>query len=280
MDLSSRETGRTVLPDAVFPAAVLPGAEEIELPGATDHAAGVLLLHGFTGSPSSLRPLAAALHEAGFAVRAPLLPGHGTRWEDLAASTFDEWFAAAEAELAEMVGARGRPAVVVGHSNGGALSLLLAARHPSDVAGLVLINPAIALSDSRLKALPVLRRLRSSVAGIGGDVAKPGVAVTAYDRTPLAALASMVAGWRTVRAELPAVRCPLLLLRSRVDHVVDPSGARILLARISSADREVHVLERSFHEAPVDHDGPQVAEWTASFVRRVQQGLPARASGN
>lgn len=263
---------------------VLPGAQALRLPGEPG-AAGVgvtggprtaaLLLHGFTGSPSSLLPVARALAAAGFEARAPLLPGHGTHWRDLDRTGWDDWAAAARSALLDLAGAADR-VVVVGHSNGGALALDLAERLPDMVTGLVLINPAISLADPRLAALPVLRRLRATVPGVAGDVARPGVTVVGYDRTPLAALASMLRGWRSVRAQLPAVRCPLLLLRSRVDHVVDPGGARTLLGRISSADREVVLLERSFHEAPVDHDGPEVADRTVQFVVRFA-GRPGAA---
>jgi carboxylesterase len=247
---------------------VLAGAEPLSLPGAAGQRTAVLVLHGFTGSPSSVRPVARALGEAGYAVRVPLLPGHGTHWRDLNRSGWDEWTAAATAEL-HAVRAGADRVVVVGHSNGGALALYLAEREPEAVTGLVLINPAISLADRRLIALPLLRRVQSSVPGVAGDVAREGVTVVGYDRTPLTALASMLRGWRGVRAELPAVRCPLLVLRSRVDHVVDPAGVRTLLQRVSSSDREVVVLERSFHEAPVDHDGPEVAARTTQFVARL-----------
>ncbi len=249
-------------------AAVLAGAEPFDATGAPGNRTGVLLLHGFTGTPSSLRPVAEAVAAAGYEVRLPLLPGHGTHWRDLDATGWDDWTAAAEAALAEL-GPRVDRVVVVGHSNGGALALHLAARSPAAVAGLVLVNPAVALADPRLLVLPVLRRLVPSVAGVAGDVALAGVTVVGYDRTPLAALASMTAGWRGLRGELPAVRCPLLLMRSRVDHVVDSGSARAVLRRVSSADREVVVLERSFHEAPVDHDGPEVIARTLAFVGRM-----------
>lgn len=250
------------------PGVVMAGAEALHAPGAGGNTVGVLLLHGFTGSPSTLRGLGQAAGAAGYRVSLPLLPGHGTHWRDLDATGWAEWSAAADAALTELAGSVER-VVVVGHSNGGALALSIAERRPSAVAGLVLVNPAVNLADRRLVFLPILRRARSSVAGVAGDVAKPGVRVVGYDRTPLAALASMVAAWKGVRAQLPAVRCPLLLLRSRVDHVVDASSARRILAGVSSTDREVVVLERSFHEAPVDHDADEIVERTLRFIARV-----------
>lgn len=257
---------------------MLAGAEALRLPGAGGPAGArtaALMLHGFTGSPSSLRPVARAVAAAGFEVLAPLLPGHGTHWRDLDRTGWDDWAAAAASALLELSGEVDR-VVVVGHSNGGALALDLAERHPEQVAGLVLVNPAISLADPRLAVLPVLRRLRTTVPGVAGDVARAGVTVVGYDRTPLAALSSMLGGWRAVRGQLPAVRCPLLLLRSRVDHVVDAGGARTLLRRISSTDREVVLLERSFHEAPVDHDGAEVTARTVQFVARFA-GRPGAA---
>ena len=257
--------------------AVAVGAEAFTAAAGGVDATGVLLLHGFTGSPSSLRPIAEAAAAAGHAVRLPLLPGHGTHWRNLDATGWPDWTAAAEAALDDIARVCDR-VVVVGHSNGGALALHLAARRPAAVAGLVLVNPAVLLVDPRQPFLPVIRRLIPSVAGVAGDVALAGVHVVGYDRTPLAALASMTAGWRVLRGELPAVRCPLLLIRSRVDHVIDASSSRAVLSRVSSRDREVVVLDRSFHEAPVDHDGPEVTARTLAFVGRMATPPGAAAS--
>ncbi len=253
-------------------ASVLPGAEAFRhdpaqaAPGEAPGVA-VLVCHGFTGSPQSVRPWAQDLAEAGLAVRVPRLPGHGTRWQDLAATGWADWTAAVEAELADLR-ATGARVVVGGLSMGGALALRLAADHPGDVAGLVLVNPAVVLSDPRLRALPVLRHLRPSVAGVGGDV-RDGVPELAYDRVPLHALHSSLRGYRALRRDLHRVVAPLVLLRSAVDHVVPAASSEVVLRSVSSHDVRSRVLERSWHVATLDADAPLITEATLDLVARV-----------
>ena len=118
-------------------------------------------------------------------------------------------------------------------------------------------------------AVSVLKYLVKSMPAIGDDIKKPGVSEYAYDRTPLKALHSMVRGWKQVRADLPKVTAPLLLIRASGDHVVDPSSARIILGNVSSRDVTETVLENSYHVATIDNDAPQIFEESAAFIRRV-----------
>lgn len=243
---------------------VVPGAEAWS---AQDGDVGVLVVHGFTGNPASLRPLAEALAGEGFAVELPRLPGHGTRWEDLQRTTWREWAGEAAAALDRLAG-RTRAQVVVGLSAGGALALHLAAARP-ELAGLVLVNPFLFSTDPRLRLLPLLQRAVPSVPGVGDDIAKPGGDEKAYSRLPLRALASLRQLQGEARRALPGIRVPVLVLTSRQDHVVEPENSRVVLAGIGSADREHVWLERSYHVATLDHDADLVAERTAAFVRRV-----------
>jgi carboxylesterase len=229
---------------------------------------GVLLSHGFTGSPASMVPWGQYLAEQGYAVSVPLLPGHGTTWQEMNGTTFDEWYAALEREF-ETLKARTDVVVVGGLSMGGCLAIRLAAHHEHDVAGLVLVNPVVASTNRQLLAVPVLKYLVKSMPAIGDDIKKPGVSEYAYTRTPLKALHSMVRGWKQVREDLPRVTCPMVLFRAAGDHVVDPSSARIILGSVSSRDATERVLENSFHVATIDNDAPQIFEESAEFIRRV-----------
>ena len=119
--------------------AVLPGAEPFHHDGGP---VGVLLCHGFTGSPQSLRPWAEHLAKAGFSVSLPLLPGHGTTWQDLNRSRWPQWYAAVNVALSQLL-TRCDAVVVAGLSMGGALALRLAQQRGGDVAGVILVNPAV-----------------------------------------------------------------------------------------------------------------------------------------
>lgn len=249
------------------PVPVRPGAEPFAADAADPSAPAVLLVHGLTGSPASLRPLGTALAADGCSVRVPLLPGHGTRWQDANATGWEDWYAAVEAAFDEL-SARGGPVVVGGLSMGGALALRLAQQRGAAVAGLVLVNPAIASRDRRLLALPVLRRLTASSDAIGNDIAAGGDEV-AYARTPLHALASGTRLWRLVRADLPRVTQPMLVFRSAEDHVVDGSSVALLRAWTRPVSAEWVGLRRSYHVATLDHDAPGITARTSEFVQRV-----------
>ena len=244
---------------------VLPGAEPITHDG---DGVGVLLCHGFTGNPSSLAPWARRLAADGRTVLVPRLPGHGTSWQEMNRTRWDDWYAVV---LAELMTLRRRCDVVVvgGLSMGGALALRLAQEHGPDVAGLVLVNPAVRLSDPRLRLLPVLKHLVASVPGIGSDIAKPGAVELAYDRTPLSALHSSVKAYATVVRDLPRVTQPLLLLHSPQDHVVPVRSSSTVLSRVSSKDVTEVLLHRSYHVATLDHDAELIEQTSSEFITRV-----------
>jgi carboxylesterase len=238
---------------------------------------GVLVLHGFTGSPASVRPWAAHLHEAGFAVSVPRLPGHGTRWQDLNRTTYADWYSEAETAF-EKLTSECDEVVVAGLSMGGCLALDIAERRSRDVAGLVLVNPIVNSERRDLRLLPLLKHVVPALPGIRNDIKKADVDEVGYPRTPLRAAHSMFQAVKVVRARLPEVTQPLLLFRSRTDRVVDPSSGRIILSTVSSRDLEERVLEDSYHVATLDNDAPAVFDGTVAFVRRVTDD--ARPTGS
>lgn len=229
---------------------------------------GVLLSHGFTGSPASMRPWGEHLAALGYTVAVPRLPGHGTTWQEMSRTTYADWYAEVEREF-EKLRANCDQVVVCGLSMGGGLALWLAAQHPDDIAGVVLVNAAVASTNKQLLAVPVLKHVIRAMPGVGNDIKKPGVTEHGYDHTPLRAVHSMMQGWRQVRADLPRVTCPVLLFRSAEDHVVDPSSARIILEQVSSTDTTERVLTDSYHVATLDNDAEQIFTESAHFIARV-----------
>lgn len=232
--------------------------------------AGVLLVHGFTGSPHSMRAWAEHLESDGYQVAVPRLPGHGTSWQELAITEWTDWYAAVEREFlalrhdCELV-------FVCGLSMGGTLALLLAERQGDRLAGIVLVNAVVTSTDRRALALPAMRWLVPSLAGIADDIAKPGVNEGGYDRTPLHAAYSMTRLWRHVRDQLGLVNQPLLVFRSLEDHVVDPSSGRAILASVSSSDVTEHLLRRSYHVATMDYDADDIFAGSSAFFGRLLQ---------
>lgn len=238
--------------------------------GAGGSEIGVLLCHGFTGSPASLRPWADHLVAEGFSVRLPLLPGHGTSWQEMNGTTFDDWLGAVTSAMAEL-SAGCRTVVVGGLSMGGALTLRLAELHPRSIAGIVLVNPAVMSLRREMVLLPVLKHLVPSLKGITDDIAKPGVSELGYRRTPLKAVDAMRTGWALTRNALGEVTAPTLLFHSRVDHVVEPENSALILSKISATDVTEIVLERSYHVATLDYDAEQIFAESVAFIRRISR---------
>jgi len=226
---------------------------------------GVLVLHGFTGSPATVRPWAEYLAEAGLTVRAPLLAGHGGTWRDLAKTGWTDWYASAERAFAE-IGDRCQQVFVVGISMGGCLSFRLAETQGDRVSGLVVVNPSLAGDNPLIPFTPVLKYVIPAITSIGGDIKKPGVQEGALKKTPVASVATLPAMWRTTKAELAAVTQPVLVFRSTIDHVVGPSSMRVLNAALPNA--EVRPLANSYHVATLDNDAPEIFDGTLAFIQK------------
>jgi carboxylesterase len=253
-------------------APVIPGAEPFTHDG---DSRGVLVVHGFTGNPQSMRPLAQALADEGYTVKLPLLPGHGTAIEDMVPTRWSDYVAAAEAAY-EALAARCDAVAVVALSMGGTLACWLAEHH-GEIAGMALVNPFVDPPAQGFR--DVLQGILDSgtevAPGVGSDIAKEGSTELAYLGSPIAAALSLFAGIDEVAAGLDKVTCPVLLLSSRQDHVVPSSSGDVLVAKVSGPIERVW-LERSYHVATLDYDAELVVSRTVDFVRDV---LGAEASG-
>jgi carboxylesterase len=246
------------------------GLEPFSAPGGPH---GALVLHGFTGNPSSMRGVAEALAAAGFAVELPRLPGHGTSLEDMLTTSFTDWSAAAEEAYLELAG-RTASLVVVGLSMGGTLAAWVTARNPG-VAGLVAINgmfepPAPAFLDL---LRTTLEQGCDRLPAIGSDIAMPGVSEGAYEAAPIQPLISLMEATTELHGRLSEIRCPVLILTSREDHVVPPSSSDVFAGAVAGPVERVP-LERSYHVATLDFDRDLVEKRTVEFALRVTATSP------
>ncbi len=235
---------------------------------------GVLLCHGFPGAPGSMRPWADHLVDAGYTVRLPLLPGHGTRWQDANRTTFDDWLGEVTGALQELT-ARCRAVVICGLSMGGTLTLRLAELYPDAMAGIVLVNPSVlTLRKDAKYLLPVLRYVLPAYPGIIGDIAKPDVVEPGYKYIPVKAMYSLSQAWKLVRADLPKVTAPMLLMHSKVDHIVEPINAQVVRDEVSSTSVTDVVLEHSYHVATLDNDAELIFTSSVEFIEKVTASVP------
>jgi len=248
-------------------AQVIPGAEEWS--HASSASVGVLVVHGFTGNPSSMRELAQSFADAGFNVELPRLAGHGTEVTDLLDKTWADWSSDAEAALQRLT-ARCSKVIVAGLSMGGALTLWLASRH-SNLAGIVCINPVTQpLGDDMMGAINgMIDGGTEMFPGIGSDIADPNVKESSYPETPLRALRSlMVDGVTPLSTAYPSIKVPMMLISSRNDHVVDPVQGDFLAANYGGTCERV-MLEKSFHVATQDLEKGVINTRAVEFARAV-----------
>lgn len=244
---------------------VRPGAEPLSHTGSE---IGVLVLHGFTGSPQTMRAIADAMVREGFSVEMPRLPGHGTDIEDMKQTTFPDYAATVEAAYTELA-SRTERVVVAGLSMGGTLTGWLTARHP-EIAGAVFINAAVAPLDPALVSMldDMIVAGESEAPGVGSDIADPDAKEDAYVGSPLVPLRSLAVALDELQADLPKITCPVLIMTSPNDHVVEPSASDLLASTVSGPVERVS-LDRSYHVATLDYDKELIIERTTEFVRKV-----------
>ena len=241
--------------------AVVPGAEAYAADGGP---LGVLLLHGFGGSPGSLRPVAEWFAARGASVRLPRLPGHGTSFDDLAATRWPAWAEEANTALSALL-ERCECAAVLGHSMGAALALHLAANRSDDVAALALANPYV--RDRRLMIVPVARWFVTSTTAGHTDSKNGATDPGRSSRRPVSAIVTLRAFLKRVDRELPRVRAPIALFGSTVDHEIPTGSAERIVARVSSEHVERIECANSFHALPLDNDAPLLCERSLEFFR-------------
>lgn len=228
---------------------------------------GVLVVHGFTGNPHSMRPVAEALAAAGFTVELPLLPGHGTAVADMIPTGWPDWLGAAEDAYRDLAG-RCEKVAVVGLSMGGAITAWLASEHP-EIAGIACLNAVVTPPDGMRELIEGMVAGGDEVmAGIGSDIAKEGVVESAYPETPLRPLLTLFDAAAELEGRLDRITCPTLVVNSPQDHVVDPSNSDVLAASVSGPVERVTAPD-SFHVVTLDNDGPAVVEAVTAFCAKV-----------
>jgi carboxylesterase len=251
-------------------------AGPFDLPGRPGGADAALLLHGLTGTPFELRPVAERLSRAGVRCLAPVLPGHESA-DALARSSWLDWVGGARDALASL--GETRRTLVVGSSMGALVACTLAAENPGRIDGLALLAPALELQPlGRLagwlaRATPVARFLPQIHKGGGSDVGDPVARAQnpCLETVPFRAIGELLAFQSHVDALLPRVRCPSLVIAGALDGTVTVAGARRMAGRLGGGARFV-VLPRSRHLVAIDFERDRVAGDVAAFL----DSLPKR----
>jgi carboxylesterase len=226
---------------------------------------GVLLVHGFTGSPAAMRPWAEYLNSHGYTVKVPLLPGHGTSPKDLNEVKWQEWPAKVENDLQSLLNTCEK-VFLVGFSMGGTTSLNVAARYSNELAGLILVNPMIHLRFVPPQLAWVVSRFMKYRTSIGDDIKRPGVTELGYDANPIVGVYQLLKMCSKTRRELPRVTLPVQLFHSTEDHTLPVSNTEIILREIGSKEKNRIELVNSYHVAPLDYDAEIIYKNSQIFI--------------
>lgn len=257
---------------------IIPGAEPISITEGTRGA--ILLLHGYMGTVQTVRDLARAFARAGFAVEAPLLPGHGTSAEDLATTTWSDYQACVQAAYQQLA-ARYPRIIVAGLCIGGNLAAWLAAEYSATTVGLIDINGIYKIPhfwNANAHALDASTRPFIPWKGRGKGVENPEAEeVIGYDVSPIATLITVGAGAGEVVGRLAEIRCPVLCFTSMASHQFSPEDSTFWLKKVSGPVEHVP-LPRSNHVATMDYDKDLLEARAVAFALAISEGEKVSAA--
>ncbi len=242
---------------------ILAGAEPFYAEGGK---IGVLISHGYTGCPQSMRYLAEKLAEAGFTVALPRLKGHGTTPADMATSTASEWIADLETAM-QWLQQRCDTLFMTGLSMGGTLTLYMAGEYQDVFKGIIPINALVVANNPLLAMLAYMRNAPPEVPGVGNDIKAEGVTELAYPVVPVPTIKELCALAKVTEELLPRITCPVLSMVSRDDHVVPPMNGEYILSHVATSDKRLLWLENSYHVATLDNDKDLIVQNIIEFIK-------------
>lgn len=227
---------------------------------------GILLIHGYTSTPSSLYYLAEQFKKKKYNIELPLLSGHGTKWQDLNTVTCQDWCRDIENALKKLK-KRCKKIHVLGLSMGGLLALYLAVQHP-ELKSIIIINHALILKDWRLFFLPLLRLILPATKAVAADLKDPEADEIAYEYTPTNGVYEIVKLQKYVKKNLSVIKQPVLIIKSREDHLIPRINVLYTFKRISSTVKEIIWLDNSYHVATLDYDKDKIVQLSLAFIKK------------
>lgn len=242
----------------------LEGAEPFLLPGEKK---GVLLIHGFTGSPAEMRLLGEFLHKKGYTVLGVRLCGHGTKPEEMAATNWINWYHSV-CDAYHLLKGTCTEISVVGLSMGALLAMQLGIGY-KDIKNVVAVSAPIEILDRKLLLLPpaersvgryvLLKRRKFSDCAEAYSVS--------YKKTPLMGIHNLLGLIQSIKKSLPELDRPLLVIHSRNDHTAAPSSAEYIYETSGSVRKELFWLQESGHIITLDLERETAFAKILSFIQ-------------
>lgn len=228
---------------------------------------GVLLVHGFNGSKHDMAEMETMLQRRGMITHNMVLPGHGTHVRDMLRVGWKDWAKAVRTEL-HALKQRCDVVFLVGHSLGGSLALHTAAYE--EISGVVAMCAPIRMYPMTRFLVWAGKFFTPLAPSFGEDVrdraARQRYIRDAYYWTPMRAIESMMLYLPTLRAELPHITAPALIMTSINDHVVPARDGREIYQLIGSKEKHLVTFHQSYHVIMKDHDREEVFAKTIAFI--------------
>lgn len=226
---------------------------------------GIVLVHGFTGSPAAMRPWAEFLNARGYSVRVPRLPGHGTKPADLNEVNWQQWPAKVAEEISELQ-KHCSQIFLAGLSMGGGTTLNIAASHGNQLSGIILVNPMIHVRGVTPSLAFVISRFIKFGRSVGNDIKRKGITEYSYDKLPYRGIYQLLTMLKITRAALSSIKVPLQLFHSVDDHTLPVSNTEIIMREIGSVNKSRIELLNSYHVATIDHDADLIFTNSLTFI--------------
>jgi carboxylesterase len=244
---------------------ILPGSEPVFIKGSE---IGILLLHGFTGSPYEMKELGIYLSSKSYTISIPLLKGHGTSPKDLNKCTWYDWFEDAKQALFDLRKSC-KTIIVAGLSTGATLALHLAAHY--QVEAVAAFSPALFLKQKLTRILPYFPLIYPYSNKKNGpdifDEQARAKAIT-YNKIPLKAVRQALELYAHLKMDLPEIYVPTLIIQAEKDHVVQMKSAQWIYDHISSKEKQFLKLQKSYHVITLDIEKKIVFRETAQFIEK------------
>lgn len=238
---------------------IISGAESFYLQGSKE--VGILLSHGFNGTPQSMEELGELFNSKGYTVSAPRLPAHGTHEDDLLTVSYREWIEEIKTAFNQLK-RECTNVFIVGQSMGGTLALFLGSEI-KNVSGIITINAAIKVpfyQQYKYKTSPLF------IAEGKPDIKDESVFEIAYENVSLHAIKQLLSLIDRTKEQLANVTCPLILLKSKIDNVVPPKSTDYIFNKVNSSYKKVISLDNSYHVASMDFDKEKIVKVTSNFI--------------
>lgn len=252
---------------------IIPTAEPFFLLGEPSKPA-CLLIHGFTGAPKEMRWMGEYLHQQGYTCLGIRLAGHASNPEDMVRARWTDWTASVEDGYHLLRGVT-EDIFLVGLSMGGILSLLISTR--LKVKGVVAMStPARMPEDYPVWLLELMsffikyRPKTDEEPGSGWFDQAAWQEHVSYPLNPVRSAAELKKLIRAMRAALPKVSVPVLLMHSQDETYVLPDNLEEIYADlVNTPDKTKLYVTGSGHVLPRDASRQQVFKSALEFIQRI-----------